>query len=164
MIGPGSDKNVKPKMVMLLYSRKINRGRGARYIYGGRRHWLSVFFGDLHLWTGTHHLRISECFHLSNLKWTQASADCNTSSQAIFIHNKYSTWGKVSWKKVAVLLDFVQITSPLPLLPIWITYKTFFNAKNVDLSNIQNNSLSKILLKLRQNTCFEGHVYNLKTV
>ena len=73
---------------------------------------------------GTRHLRISECFYLSNLKWTQASADCNTSSQAIFIHNKYSTWGKVSWKKVAVLLDFVQITSPLPL--IWTTCTTFF--------------------------------------
>ena len=38
----------------------------------------------------------------------------------------------------------------------------FFNAKNVDLSDIQNISLSKILLKLRQNTCFVGHEYNLK--
>ena len=31
------------------------------------------------------------------------------------------------------------------------------NAKNVKLSDIQNDSLSK-----RQNTCFVGHVYNLK--
>ena len=48
-------------------------------------------------------------------------------------------------KKVAVLLGFVQITSPSPqfgqLVPI------FLNAKNVDLSNIQNDSLSKILPK-----------------
>ena len=48
--------------------------------------------------------------------------------------------GMVSRKKVAVLLDFVQITSP-QFVPL------FFNAKNVDLSNIQNDSLSKILLK-----------------
>ena len=38
----------------------------------------------------------------------------------------------------------------------------FLNAKNVDLGNIQNDSLSKILLKERQITCFVGHVYNLK--
>ena len=44
-------------------------------------------------------------------------------------------------KKVARLLDFVQIT----LLPL--IWTTFLNAKNVDLSDIQNNSLSKILLK-----------------
>ena len=51
---------------------------------------------------------------------------------------------KVSQKKVARLLYFVQITL-LPL--IWTTCTTFLNAKNVDLSDIQNDSLSKILLK-----------------
>ena len=51
-------------------------------------------------------------------------------------------------KKVAVLLDFVQISPPPPPLPpIWTTCTTFFNAKNVDLRDIQNDSLSKILLK-----------------
>ena len=35
----------------------------------------------------------------------------------------------------------------LPLPPIWTTCTTFLNAKNVNLSNIQNDSLSKILLK-----------------
>ena len=38
----------------------------------------------------------------------------------------------------------------------------FWNAKNVDLSYILNDSLSKILHRERQNTCFVGHVYNLK--
>ena len=46
---------------------------------------------------------------------------------------------KVSRKKVAVLLYFVQITPQI--------VQIFLNAKNVDLSNIQNESLSKILLK-----------------
>ena len=36
----------------------------------------------------------------------------------------------------------------------------FLNAKNVDLSDIQNDSLFKILLKYRRNTCFVCHVYN----
>ena len=42
--------------------------------------------------------------------------------------------GRVSRKKVAVLLDFVQITSnpPLPPLPpIWTTCTTFFYNANV---------------------------------
>ena len=34
--------------------------------------------------------------------------------------------------------------------------------KNIDISDIQNNSLFKIPLKYRQNTCFVGHVHNLK--
>ena len=50
------------------------------------------------------------------------------------IEAKVSTkLGKVSRKKVAVLFG--------QLVPL------FLNAKNVDLSDIQNNSLSKILLK-----------------
>ena len=53
-------------------------------------------------------------------------------------------------------MDFVQITSPHPGQFVQL----FLNAKNVDLSDIQNDSLSKILLELRQNTCFVGHVYN----
>ena len=98
-----------------------------------------------------------------------------TESSTCLIHHQMQQWlfcqepicvsimfafGMVSRKKVAVLLDFVQITSPHPqfgqLVPL------FFNAKNVNLSDIQNDSLSKILLKQRQNTCFVGHVYNLK--
>ena len=50
--------------------------------------------------------------------------------------------GTFSRKKSAVLLDFVQITSPQFGLG-----QFFLNAKNTDLSNIQNDSLSKILLK-----------------
>ena len=62
-------------------------------------------------------------------------------------------------KKVVVFF----ILSKLPPLPlIWTTCTTFFERQNVDLSDIQNDSLSKIIIKLRQNTCFVGHVYNLK--
>ena len=49
-------------------------------------------------------------------------------------------------KNAAVLLDFVQITSP-PLTQFGQLVQFFLNAKNVDLSHIQNDSLSKILLK-----------------
>ena len=45
-----------------------------------------------------------------------------------------------------VLLDFVQITTPHPPPNLDNLYH-FFNAKNVDISDIQNDSLSKILLK-----------------
>ena len=45
-------------------------------------------------------------------------------------------------KKAAVLLDFVQITSP----QFGQLVQLILNAKNVDLSDIQNDSLSKILL------------------
>ena len=48
--------------------------------------------------------------------------------------------------KNAVLLDFVQINSPPPPPNLDNLYN-FFNAKNVDLINIQNDSLSKILLE-----------------
>ena len=48
-----------------------------------------------------------------------------------------------------------------PHTPFWTTCTIFFNAKNVDLSDIQNDSLSKFFLnKAKQNTCFVGHVYN----
>ena len=62
-------------------------------------------------------------------------------------------------------MDVVKITphSHLPPLPqLGQLVQLFLNAKNVDLSDIQNDLLSKILLKSRQNTCFVGHVYNLK--
>ena len=53
---------------------------------------------------------------------------------------------KVSRKKVAVLLDSVPITSPLsPQFGQLV--QLFLNAKNIDLSYIQNDSSSKILLK-----------------
>ena len=44
---------------------------------------------------------------------------------------------KVSRKKVAVLLDFVQINPPPPSPQFG---QLFFNAQNFDLSDIQNNS------------------------
>ena len=50
----------------------------------------------------------------------------------------------MSQKKAAVLFDFVQITSPLPKFGQLV--QLFLNAKNVDLSDIQNDLLSKILL------------------
>ena len=50
-------------------------------------------------------------------------------------------------KKVAVLLDFFQITSPPRSPQFGQLVQLFLNAKNVDLSYIQNDSLSKILLK-----------------
>ena len=53
-------------------------------------------------------------------------------------------------KLSAVLLDFVQISSPPP------------PSKKFDLSDIQNDLFSKILIKERQNICLVGHVYNLK--
>ena len=40
-----------------------------------------------------------------------------------------------------------KLPPPLPLPPIWSTCTTFLNAQNADLSYIQNDSLSKILLK-----------------
>ena len=47
-------------------------------------------------------------------------------------------------RKAAVLLDFVLITSPSPKFEQLV--KLYLNAKNVDFSDIQNYSLSKILL------------------
>ena len=46
-------------------------------------------------------------------------------------------------EKAAVLLVFVQITSPPT---IWTTCTTFLNAKNVDLIDIQNDSLLVLVL------------------
>ena len=77
------------------------------------------------------------------------------------IKHHRSLLGMVSRKKVAVLLDFVQITSP-PSPQFGQLVPLSLNAKNVDLSDIQNDSLSKSPLKSRQNTCFVGHVYNPK--
>ena len=70
--------------------------------------------------------------------------------------------GKGSRKKAAVLLDFVQII-PTPSPQFGQLVQLFLNAKNVDLRDTQNDSLSEILQKYLQNTCFLGHVYNLKT-
>ena len=49
-------------------------------------------------------------------------------------------------EKTAVLLEFVQITSP-PSPQYGKLVQLFLNTTNVDLSDIQNYSLSKILLK-----------------
>ena len=70
-------------------------------------------------------------------------------SESQIVSAKWSKWSDIP-KKAAVLIDFVQIPPPSPQI------------KNVNLSDIQNYSLSNILLKLRPNTCFAGHVYNLK--
>ena len=53
--------------------------------------------------------------------------------------------GMTSRKKTVVLLDFLQIASPLRQFGQLVLF--ILNAKNVDLSDIQNDSLSKILLK-----------------
>ena len=58
------------------------------------------------------------------------------------LNNIVPYWGWFHEKKVAVLLDFVQITSP----QFGQLSQLFLNTKNVDLSDIQNDSLS-ILLK-----------------
>ena len=58
-------------------------------------------------------------------------------------------------KKTAVLLDFFPNYLPSPQFGQLV--QILLNVKNVDLSDIQNGSLSK-----RQNTYFVGHVYNLK--
>ena len=50
--------------------------------------------------------------------------------------------GRFHEKEVAVLLDFAQITSPLPP-----NLDKFERQKRCDLSDIQNDSLSKIPLK-----------------
>ena len=63
----------------------------------------------------------------------------SSSSQCERWYCPISDIGKGSRKKAAVLLDYVQITPPL--------WTTFLNAKNVDLSDIENDSSSKILLK-----------------
>ena len=47
-------------------------------------------------------------------------------------------------KKAAVLFDFVQITSPLPKFGQLV--QLFLKAKNVDLSDIQNENYPKLLL------------------
>ena len=59
------------------------------------------------------------------------------------------------------MLLFFWILSKLPP-PLPPNPQLFLDAKNDNLSDIQNYSLSNILLKLRPNTCFAGHVYNLK--
>ena len=48
--------------------------------------------------------------------------------------------GRIHEKKVAVLLDCVQITSP----QFGQLVQLFLNAKNVDLGDIQNDTLLKI--------------------
>ena len=67
-----------------------------------------------------------------------------------------SMLGKVSRKKVARLFGFCP---NYPLSPKFgQLVQLFLNAKNVNVSDIQIGSFSKNLL----NTCFMGHIYNLK--
>ena len=61
-------------------------------------------------------------------------------------------------REICCFFYFVQNTCPPPLHHFLTTCTTFLNAKNVDLSDTQYGSLSKILLKWRQNTCFVCHV------
>ena len=60
--------------------------------------------------------------------------------------NLYQTTWNLSNYYTSIREGFVQINPPLPLPLIWTTCTTFFER----------------LLKLRQKTCFVGHVYNLK--
>ena len=90
--------------------------------------------------------------YLYNIKWW--SFRFNVLTRKAFAKGRFSEKGSCSFK-------FCPNTStPSPhfgqLVPL------FFNAKNVDLSDIQKDSLSKKFLKLRQNTCFVGHVYIIK--
>ena len=52
--------------------------------------------------------------------------------------------GRVPEKK---LLFFWILSKLPPSPPIWATYTIFLNAKNIDVRDIQNDSLFKILLK-----------------
>ena len=54
--------------------------------------------------------------------WMEGGDDAATIYCIVCMH--YIALGKVSWGKSAVLLDFVQITSPLP--PFWKICTTFF--------------------------------------
>ena len=63
-------------------------------------------------------------------------------SSAILYFLHILSVGRFHEKKVAVLLDFVQITSR-PSPKFW---QLFFNAQNVDLSDIQNDSLFKFFI------------------
>ena len=67
--------------------------------------------------------------------------------------------GKVSRKKLLFFWILSKLP-PRPLPQLGQLVQLFLNPKNVDLSDIQNDSLFKILLKYRQNTCFVCHVYN----
>ena len=51
-------------------------------------------------------------------------------------------------EKAAVVLDSVQITFPSPQFgQLVLVLLLFLNAKNVDVSDIQNDSISEILLR-----------------
>ena len=67
-------------------------------------------------------------------------------SRAIAIAIAFSNPVTTSRKNAAGFLDFVQIASSPPSPQFGRRVQLFFNAKNVDLSHIQNDTLSKILL------------------
>ena len=68
----------------------------------------------------------------------------------LFYYSKFefqTALGKVS-RKNSCSFGFCPIyLDPPSLSPIWTTCTTFFNAKNIDLSDIRIDSLFKILLK-----------------
>ena len=60
-------------------------------------------------------------------------------------YTRYKGW--FHEKKLLFFWILSKLTPPPHRLNLDNLYHFFFNAKNVDLSNIQNDSLSKILLK-----------------
>ena len=71
-------------------------------------------------------------------------------------------WGGFSEKKLLFFCILSKIAPPPPLPPIWTNCTTFFNSKNVDLTDIQNDSLFKILLLLKAEYSLCGSCINLK--
>ena len=83
--------------------------------------------------------------HVCVQKWSQIFVSGTFSSgarQPIPI----AFYGRLSQKKLLFFWILSKLLSPPPLPPIWTTCTTFFNTRNVDLSHIQNDSLSEILL------------------
>ena len=111
--------------------------------------WYSIqTMKKVRVWYKWPSLLLNTMFYLKISQW---GSNCNTWNSCL---------GQVSREKK--LLFFWILSKLPPPFPNLDNLYNFLNAKNVDLSDIQNDSLSKILLKLRQITCFVGHVYNLK--
>ena len=66
-------------------------------------------------------------------------------SQLLFMF--WKSLGKVSWEKKLLLFWILSKLPPPPLPQFGELVQIFLNAKDVDFSDIQNDSLSKILLK-----------------
>ena len=103
------------------------------------KHRLCIFFNKVHV-----------CNDATIFWWSVHSSE-HWSSFMLKIfpcicHFLYHPWGRFH-EKSCCSFGFVQITSPPPSPKFGQIVPLFLNAKNVDLSVIQNDSLSKILLK-----------------